>query len=91
MILDSGLRTEFETGAVRDMHMGKGRFDLLPWNAIMEVSKHCENGALKYGGTKLTLVGAHGEVIDIIVGTVVFFIAISGIFSYVRKLKKEGK
>lgn len=49
MILDSGLRTEFETGAVRDMHMGKGRFDLLPWNAIMEVSKHCENGALKYG------------------------------------------
>ena len=48
-------------------------------------------GALKYGGSKLILVGAHGEVIDIIVGTVVFFIAISGIFSYVKKLKKEGK
>ena len=48
-------------------------------------------GALKYGGSKLTLVGAHGEVIDIIVGTVVFFIAISGIFSYIKKLKKEGK
>lgn len=48
-------------------------------------------GALKYGGGKLTLVGAHGEVIDIIVGTVVFFIAISGLFSYVRKLKKEEK
>ena len=23
--------------------------DLLPWNAIIEVSKHCEEGALKYG------------------------------------------
>jgi hypothetical protein len=23
--------------------------DLLPWNAIMDVSKHCEEGALKYG------------------------------------------
>lgn len=49
MIKDSGDRTEFETGAVRDMHTGKGRMDLLPWNAIMELSKHCENGALKYG------------------------------------------
>jgi hypothetical protein len=54
MIKDSGERTEFEvngvkTGAVRDMHDGKGRFDLLPWHAIWEVAKHCENGALKYG------------------------------------------
>ena len=49
MIKDSGQRTEFATGAVRDMHIGKGRMDLLPWNAIMAVSKHCENGAIKYG------------------------------------------
>jgi hypothetical protein len=49
MIKDSGNRTEFETGAVRDMHEGKGRMDLLPWAAIIEVSKHCENGAAKYG------------------------------------------
>lgn len=48
-IKDSGDRTEFSTGAKRDMHTGKGRMDLLPWDAIMEVSKHCENGALKYG------------------------------------------
>jgi len=48
-IKDSGERTTFETGAVRDMHTGKGRMDLLPWEAIMEVSKHCEEGALKYG------------------------------------------
>lgn len=48
-IKDSGERTTFETGAVRDMHEGKGRMDLLPWAAIMEVSKHCEAGAKKYG------------------------------------------
>lgn len=48
-IKDSGDRTEFSTGAVRDLHAGKGRMDLLPWAAIMEVSKHCENGAEKYG------------------------------------------
>lgn len=48
-IKDSGDRTQFESGAVRDMHEGKGRMDLLPWAAIMEVSKHCENGAKKYG------------------------------------------
>ena len=49
MILDSGNRTEFETGAVRDMHIGKGRMDLVPVTAIIELSKHCEEGALKYG------------------------------------------
>ena len=48
-IKDSGERTTFATGAVRDMHAGKGRMDLLPWEAIIEVSKHCEEGALKYG------------------------------------------
>lgn len=48
-ILDSGDRTRFETGAVRDMHAGKGRMDLLPWAAIMDVSKLCEAGAVKYG------------------------------------------
>lgn len=30
MIKDSGNRTEFETGAVRDIQEGKGRCDLLP-------------------------------------------------------------
>ena len=49
MIKDSGNRRTFETGAVRDMHEDKGRMDLLPWMAIIEVSKHCENGAKKYG------------------------------------------
>lgn len=48
-IFDSGERREFETGAKRDMQTGKGRFDLMPWTALMEIAKHCENGALKYG------------------------------------------
>lgn len=49
MIQDSGNRREFETGAVRDMAEGKGRYDLLPWEAIHELALHCEQGALKYG------------------------------------------
>lgn len=93
MILDSGDRREFETGAVRDMAEGKGRFDLVPmgvvhllmpgdgfisginnymdigsqlclqdaadyvmrnlfpskYHALIELSKHFENGMKKYG------------------------------------------
>ena len=49
MIKDSGNRREFSTGAKRDMSEGKGRFDLMPWAALMEVAKHSENGAKKYG------------------------------------------
>ena len=48
-IKDSGERTEFSTGAVRDMHSGKGRFDLLPLEAVWDLAKHCEAGAKKYG------------------------------------------
>ena len=47
-IKDSGQRTSFPTGAVRDMHEGKGRYDLLPWDAIHELAIHCEEGAKKY-------------------------------------------
>ena len=48
-ILDSGERTQFDTGAVRDMHEGKGRFDLLPMCVAKRLAKHYENGCLKYG------------------------------------------
>ena len=48
-IKDSGNRTEFNTGAVRDLHEGKGRYDLIPWDAIHELAIHCEQGAKKYG------------------------------------------
>ena len=33
-IKDSGNRTEFETGAVRDIQQGKGRFDLMPLDVV---------------------------------------------------------
>ncbi len=39
MIKDSGQRTEFETGAVRDMADGKGRFDLMPLDVLQEIWK----------------------------------------------------
>lgn len=48
-IKDSGERREFKTGAVRDIQEGKGRYDLLPWEAIHELAIHCEQGAIKYG------------------------------------------
>jgi hypothetical protein len=35
-ILDSGNRREFETGAVRDIHEGKGRCDLLPLDVVAD-------------------------------------------------------
>lgn len=54
-ILDSGDRREFETGFVRDMGEGKGRMDLLPWDAIMELSKHSERGAKKYSERNIDL------------------------------------
>ena len=46
-------------------------------------------GALKYGGTKLNLVGAPSEVINIITGLVVFFIAISHVFRI--RTRRGGK
>lgn len=92
-IRDSGNRTEFSTGAVRDIQHGKGRCDLMPfsvlsrmfcddifaeielfqqtggtaclynvleesaavlrfesaWDMVLEVAKHFEDGAKKYG------------------------------------------
>ena len=48
MIKDSGERTEFESGAVRDMHEGKGDMASIPWESVLRLSKHYENGAKKY-------------------------------------------
>lgn len=47
-------------------------------------------GALKYGGSKLNLIGAPSEVVNIIMGTVVFFIAISHVFRFTKHKKKGG-
>lgn len=40
---------QFPTGAQRNNAAGKGRFDLLPVDAIFAVAKHYEKGALKFG------------------------------------------
>lgn len=48
-VKDSGNRQKFESGAVRDIQEGKGRFDLIPPIAIKRLAKHYENGSKKYG------------------------------------------
>ena len=52
-------------------------------------------GALMFGGSKLNLVGAPTQLINVIVGTVVFFIAISVIFENLKylptRVKSNGK
>ena len=48
MIKDSGNRTEFKTGAVRDTQEGKGRFDLLPMLALQRLALHFEEGSRVY-------------------------------------------
>lgn len=47
-------------------------------------------GWLTYGGSKLNLEHVPTQLINVIVGTVVFFIAISVIFSYLKNLKKSS-
>lgn len=48
MVKDSGTRSQFTTGAVRDGQEGKGRFDLLPFEALERLAKIFEAGAKKY-------------------------------------------
>ncbi len=49
-------------------------------------------GAMKFGGSKLSLINAPSEIVDIIMGTIIFFIAISYVFKKFflsKKLKKK--
>lgn len=46
---DSGERSEFDTGAVRDASQGKGCPSLLPLAALRAASRRFEDGATKYG------------------------------------------
>lgn len=51
-------------------------------------------GFLTYGGTKLNLVGAPSQLVNVIIGTIVFFISISIIFRRLKDIKpgkKAGK
>jgi hypothetical protein len=46
---DSGSRTAFDTGAVRDAMKGKGIPSMIPTCAIMAMARRFEDGATKYG------------------------------------------
>lgn len=55
MIKDSGQRREFPTGAMRDIHEGKGRCDLLPlriigermgWKVLIYIEDYIRTGAI---------------------------------------------
>lgn len=48
VLKDSGERSQFVTGAQRDCSVGKGRMDLLPYRALIALSKLYEAGAIKY-------------------------------------------
>lgn len=45
----TGEMQEFETGAHRDSQAGKGRFDLIPPEALRAVAIRFEQGAIVYG------------------------------------------
>lgn len=45
---DSGERSEFQTGAVRDASYGKGIPSAIPTRALIKLAKRFEDGAAKY-------------------------------------------
>jgi hypothetical protein len=45
---DSGHRTTYQTGAVRDASAGKGHFHSIPPSALRRIAKRFEDGAEKY-------------------------------------------
>lgn len=47
-VQDSGERQAFTTGSQRDTRQGKGRYDLIPPEALRRLAIHFENGAIKY-------------------------------------------
>ena len=50
-------------------------------------------GAFKYGGTKMQAIGAPSEVVNIVVGSIVYFIALSSVFRmlYIKMRDKKRK
>lgn len=71
----------FSTGSVRDSRDGKGRYDLIPPEAIHELAIHFEDGAKKYGERNWEL----GQPISRIMDS-----ALRHTFSYMAKKKDEN-
>lgn len=55
MILDSGERREFPTGAVRDIQEGKGRCDLLPLEVVADLDGSLVLAAVAEGNYRLAV------------------------------------
>ena len=72
---------KFKTGSVRDTRDGKGRYDLIPPEAIHELAIHFEEGARKYGDRNWEL----GQPISRIMDS-----ALRHAFSYMAKKKDEN-
>jgi hypothetical protein len=72
---------KFKTGSVRDTRAGKGRYDLIPPEAIHELALHFEEGALKYGDRNWEL----GQPISRIMDS-----ALRHAFSYMAKKDDEN-
>ena len=48
-VLDNGKnKKKFQTGGIREVASGKGRYDLLPTRAMRRLAEHYENGVHKY-------------------------------------------
>lgn len=72
---------KFKTGSVRDNRQGKGRYDLIPPEAIHELAIHFEVGAQKYGDRNWEL----GQPISRIMDS-----ALRHAFSYMAKKPEEN-
>jgi predicted membrane-bound mannosyltransferase len=48
LLPDSGARSQYQTGAVRDASVGKGHFHSIPPVAMRKLAKRFEDGARKY-------------------------------------------
>lgn len=59
ILKDSGERREFDTGAVRDIHGGKGRCDLLPLLTISDFYKNEQDVAVIFNALQRFVSGAN--------------------------------
>lgn len=60
----TGETRTFSTGSIRDSRKGKGRFDLIPPEAMIALAKHLERGAEKYGDRNWEKGQPMGAVLD---------------------------
>lgn len=62
MIQDSKERTQFSTGAVRDMHEGKGRCDLMPLDVLSKMYFNAEKNDAGYIFQAISFFKATGDI-----------------------------